>query len=108
MTNSFTLTDAQRYRLGVNYQTIPVRDAVLLPSKFPEAYSRPNIQVNCPLAPVGTFDFSDFQILFFYLSLGRLFVGVLYDPQLTSSGTVALYTMTTKAIAQIIHQLWKH
>ena len=29
MTNSFTpLTDAQRYRLGVNYQTIPVRDAV--------------------------------------------------------------------------------
>ena len=57
MTNSFTLTDAQRYRLGVNYQTIPVRDAVL-PSKFPEAHSRPNIQVNCPLAPVGKFDFS--------------------------------------------------
>ena len=57
MINSFPLTDAQRYRLGVNYQTIPVRDAVVS-SKFLEAHSRPNIQVNCPLAPVGKFDFS--------------------------------------------------
>jgi len=42
VTNSCTLTDAQRYRLGVNYQTIPVRNTVLC-SKCCEAYSRSNI-----------------------------------------------------------------
>lgn len=76
VTNSCTLTDAQRYRLGVNYQTIPVRNVVLR-SKFSEAHSRSNIQVNCPLSPVGMLISVRLQMLFLAYRWAAFLLGLI-------------------------------